>query len=600
MIKFKTVFYCIAISLLLFVIKFRFIDNHTGWKTLVYTDGRGYYAHLPAIFIYHDLQYDFIVDGENKIEPNSSWGKFYRVSGIRGNKYFIGEAVLLLPFFFLATIVSFITLHDVSGYNVIYYSSVGLATLFYLMASLYFLRKLLLLFHIKEKWIIYLSLILVFATNLLYYSVIESSLSHVYSFFAITFFTYQIKKFQITDNYKNLLIAAATLGLITIIRPINIMVVLSVPFITGSWQNFKEFFLRIVTRFRYLIPSIIIFSSVVFLQLLLYYLSYGDFFQWPYAGEGFIFKEPHLREILFGFSHGMFLYFPMLFIAVSFIIIYFKKSVFAAVSFILFFLITTYVISCWGMWNYGGAFGTRPLVEYYTVFTLPFAIGLNEIKNKLISNTFIILAILFSFLCIFQTYQFTVHIIRYTDMTEEKYWKVFLKSDKYYRIVSYPPDNLALGRDTLELKKKDQLDFETVKENQPNQVSSSEAFSGARFEFVDNKYAFSDGFEESGKFLSENAVQYAEINLMVKVPDGYCDAALTLSLEDKDGKIYIYNSYPIGLLMKDISTWKKMTYGVKLPQTAEGDHLKVRIWNPNDKRIFIDDLQLELFSVKKN
>ena len=30
------------------------------WSRIVTSDGNGYYAYLPAIFIYHDLQYNFI------------------------------------------------------------------------------------------------------------------------------------------------------------------------------------------------------------------------------------------------------------------------------------------------------------------------------------------------------------------------------------------------------------------------------------------------------------------------------------------------------------------------------------------------------------
>ena len=63
--------------------------NH--WKNIIEADGKGYYAHLPATFIYNDLNFSFF-DSIEKRYPNPAIFYDYRVSceGKTCNKYFSG------------------------------------------------------------------------------------------------------------------------------------------------------------------------------------------------------------------------------------------------------------------------------------------------------------------------------------------------------------------------------------------------------------------------------------------------------------------------------------------------------------------------------
>ena len=37
-----------------------FKSPEQSWDRVINSDGKGYYAYLPAIFIYHDLQFKFV------------------------------------------------------------------------------------------------------------------------------------------------------------------------------------------------------------------------------------------------------------------------------------------------------------------------------------------------------------------------------------------------------------------------------------------------------------------------------------------------------------------------------------------------------------
>ena len=109
----------------------------------------------------------------------------------------------------------------------------------------------------------------------------------------------------------------------------------------------------------------------------------------------------------------------------------FKKNKFAAISWMGFFVIITYIFSSWWMWYYGGSFSSRVYVEYLPLFMILFAFLLAEAKTKslriaLLSLTFVLLAI-----CQIQTFQYRYYEIHWDQMTKEKYWEVFLMRQKW-------------------------------------------------------------------------------------------------------------------------------------------------------------------------
>jgi len=184
----KIALYCLACFMLAFFVSNRlFRGDLAGWKLIISSDGLGYYAYLPALLIDHDVTYQKVTQREQKILGRNRYTPSYlEKSGARVvNKYFAGEALLLFPFFLLATFFSWIGGIEISGYSFFYQLFTGLGALFYLFIGLYYLRKILHFLKIQPILTAILLVTIVLGTNLFYYSMWQPCMSHVYSFFAI-------------------------------------------------------------------------------------------------------------------------------------------------------------------------------------------------------------------------------------------------------------------------------------------------------------------------------------------------------------------------------------------------------------------------------
>jgi hypothetical protein len=94
-------------------------------------------------------------------------------------------------------------------------------------------------------------------------------------------------------------------------------------------------------------------------------------------------------------------------------------------------LFLTYVLSSWWSWYYGSSYGLRAYIDYYAIFFIPFALFLDKLRFG--AKLFIVaLAFLAVPINIIQTYQYKKYILHWVGMNKEKYWKVFLKTDKKY------------------------------------------------------------------------------------------------------------------------------------------------------------------------
>ena len=117
-----------------------FHGGHNG--RFVTGDGKGYYAHLPALVIYHDWDYRFMEKYESTYYEPANYAEFRnQVDGEWVNKYFAGVTLLMMPFFLLAHLVSLVSGLPADGYNPVYQYAVAFAALFWLWAGLFFLRK---------------------------------------------------------------------------------------------------------------------------------------------------------------------------------------------------------------------------------------------------------------------------------------------------------------------------------------------------------------------------------------------------------------------------------------------------------------------------
>ncbi len=288
-----------------------------NWKGIIEADGKGYYAYLPATFIYNDFNYGFFhkIENEKYFDENFYYDYRHGAHGQVINKYYCGTAVAELPFFLVAHFSSHLLGYETDGYSKLYPILINLAALFYLFIGLIYLNSSLKTYAIDEWQRCLILVAAVFGTHLFYYAVGEPGMSHIYSFAFIAMFLFYARQYFSSFQKKYILFLALSLGMITLIRPINGIIIFALPFAAGNFSTLKT---GVITLFRdklWLLYSVFGFFAIVSIQFIIYKISTGSFFVYSYGDEGFNFLSPHFIDILFSYKKGLFLYTPLLFLA---------------------------------------------------------------------------------------------------------------------------------------------------------------------------------------------------------------------------------------------------------------------------------------------
>ena len=413
------------------------IFNLSYWKdrNTINWDPSGYYLYLPATFIYHDIgKLNFYKEITAKYYLNggvSSYGIFDQADGMKLNKYPLGTSLFELPFFLAAHWYCSYTsqkLNEADGYSAPYMESVILAGIFWVVAGLFVLRKFLLRYFSEVATAITL-LLIAFGTNLYFYTVFDTGMSHPVSFALFCFLL------SVTDNWYrngrmlNAILIGLVMGLIVIVRPTNAVVAL-MPLGWGHKDCLAETLSFYKKHLRATLAAAIVF--VVILMILLSYWKYvsGHWVCFSYEGEWFNFRSPEIWNGLFSYRKGWFVYTPVAFLGVLGLILLAKKHRRLATIISIYLSINIYIVFSWCRWTYGGGFGARALIESIAILTIPLAMLMDWIFSKKKISLNIVALTVCSFLITlnaFQSYQLINDSTVWDHTTKAFYWRTFGK-----------------------------------------------------------------------------------------------------------------------------------------------------------------------------
>ena len=194
-------------------------------------DTWGYYAYLPAAFIYGDLSN---IDTTYRKRFDYAGGAFsfpapggelpIAANGHRVIKYTTGVAILQLPFFMLAHGMALL-LPSVAadGYSWPYMLWIHLANLIYFFGGLWCLYRVL-EEEITDKRAIWLSLLIIaLGTHLYNFEVYRGPMAHGYLFSLYGLLMYASQQFYKLGGHRYALFIGLSAGLITLIRPVEIL-----------------------------------------------------------------------------------------------------------------------------------------------------------------------------------------------------------------------------------------------------------------------------------------------------------------------------------------------------------------------------------------
>lgn len=416
--------------------------NVKHWKEeqrVIEWDAISYYAYLPAVFIYNDLSLSFTdgYDGPHKFV-------FWPEKGPVG-KYLIkttmGLSVMWLPFFITGHITALISGADAGGYSEPYKFFLLIGALFYLLTGLIYLRRILVT-HFSD---LVASLVLAgfaFGTNLYWYTLFQGTMAHVYSFALVSVFMWYSMQWHkayigVVCHSKvtgprvwDIVRLGLLLGLISLIRPTNIIIVIFFPLygvITGKDLNNRV--KNLAADYRYLLLMALIVVLVWVPQMIYWKEMTGHLLYFSYGSdERFFFNDPAIIKGLFSWRKGLFIYTPLLIFAFAGIISLWMKRSPHALSVTVFMPLNIYIIFSWWCWWYGGGFGQRAFIDSYALMAVSaaallafaFSSGRKWIRTGIITAYLMLMS-----LGIFNNIQYYNGAIHWESMTKAAYWDSF-------------------------------------------------------------------------------------------------------------------------------------------------------------------------------
>ncbi len=370
----------ILLSLLLFLT----LNKHSrsglyNYHSEIFGDKAGYYVYLPAAF-------DYSFKGNNMPSKiDSLTGNGFQISPPEGKiitKYPYGVALMQLPFYLVAKIITQCTPEKDTGFNLNYHKLIDIAAVTYFTLGLLLLFKVLKTTFENSSLLIGLSSLFL-GTNIFYYVIVETGMSHVYSFFLFTCLLALIKKISFNDQikFKWVIGLGVISGLIIITRPSNIIALTGVFFLFTTTK--EELITRVKWFFnpRVIIPICSIIAILIIPQLLYWKYAYGSLILDTYQNEQFNWLSPNVLHVLISPKNGLFLYGTIYLIVILAIIRNIENNYLYAYYLFLFFLIL-YISSSWWSWSFGCAYGGRNFIEYLVFFSIPYTSWVETFLNK--------------------------------------------------------------------------------------------------------------------------------------------------------------------------------------------------------------------------
>lgn len=337
------------------------------------SDGVGHYLYLPAALIDHDLTLEKTVQRDFGGHRPETAGVNRAETGRMLDKYPIGEAVLLLPFFGIAHLVTLAVGFEANGFSAIYEYATVAAGLTYMTVGLLNLAAL--LRRTFSPGVIAATLVAVtFGTNLFHYGTYDTTFSHIYSFCMIVLFLRSVERWYASPRVATTVALAISAGLITLLRPTNSVVFLWA--VLYGIQDSASARARVAwwrEHARLIVAGAAAYGVVLLPQLLYWKFITGHWIIFSYEGEGFAFGNPQILRVLFSVRKGLFFWSPILLLAVAGLWVLRRYRPEYMLPSVTYLLVHVYIVSSWHDWAYAGSFGHRAFVESLPVFALGYA-----------------------------------------------------------------------------------------------------------------------------------------------------------------------------------------------------------------------------------
>lgn len=580
----KLYFVCLGLSIVLIFLFFRPL-NSPRYRIIV-ADGLGYYAYLPAQFIYHDteLKFEWFDEVFNKHYDNHVFEKptqnFMVAYGERMiNLYYPGQSLLQLPFFFIGHVGALLTDYPADGFSLPYQLAMGFAALFYTLIGLWYCFKLLQNLSSHPKLAFAITLVVYFGSNLFSYSIFAGCYTHTYSFAFLTLALYASERFfTSSDNkIKYLLLLKFSTIVVLSLRPVNGILLLSVLYF------FKPFsFKQIVDKKKWTAPSVV-FACLILLVLaysmkILYTQTHHLWANTYTIGQFYFNDWSHVWDNFFGFQNGIFWYTPLIMLSFLTLIDVKKNPKLLFLLVPIFFMILVY--SFWFYWN----IVNRTLVDFTGILAVLMLVLYQRLTDfPKLKKVFTVVSLLCVFVFQLKAYQLRNGILNnnYTN------WKYYAKH--YFTL--HHVDVFPISPKTIIKQSDIYFDFES---EMGSDITSKKSHNGKQAAILDQscEYAATKTFSIPA-FFKEEGFKKIRLSFWFYREPEINDVQLVFAFLRKDSTLltlpfYINESTPA-------KQWDFKEFGCDLPdQIKSGDVFRIYFWNPGKKNAcYIDEMKLD-------
>lgn len=538
-------------------------------------DVSGYYMYLPAAFIYKDIKKcSFRDEILKKYKPTPEWQQsfLHEPSGNYVMKYTLGMSVIYAPFFFVGHNYANISeQYPADGFSRPYQVAISIGMLLYSFIGLWFLKKTLLIFF-SDKITALTLVTITIGTNYFNYNAIDGAMSHNVLFMLYTLLIWKTISFYRLPTLWIGFQIGILCGLLTIIRPTEILSIL-IPFFwnISNTTDAKERTLLFSKKPKLLIIPIISFTSIVILQFIYWKYATGNWFVYTYGQEGFDWLSPHFFDGLFSYKAGWLVYSPMMILSIAGFFFLFKQYRKIYTTVIVFILPFTYLCFAWHEWWYAGSLGQRSMIQAYPVLSFPIAALFTDAFKKSIKKniliTFIIICILYNFWLTHQAHR--GGLFRPGETNKAFFWATLGKFDIPVHYESFLDNPEAAN---INLPGSGKLLF--------SKSDSAWLQAGENFS------------EKITLILDSNRYKHVDIKITIYTPEKEWNVwkmHQLVAVFKKTGRQVKYNFIRLNRMIGDGNT-KTLSLIVNVP---DADEIDVYCWNPGStKKILIKEVKI--------
>lgn len=360
-----------------------------------------YFSYLPSILLDGDLnfrnQYEYFcnLDPEDCVRSRfkETFLDLKTPTGLQINFGPMGTAVLWLPFYLAGHLVALVAQNfnpalSANGVSTPYIYAVSIGSVLYGWLGIY------LAYRIARGYFdggvaLGSALVILFATNAVYYMYVAPAFSHAASLFASALFVYvwwRTREGRGEGSLRDWLLLGASGGLMTMVREQE-AVFFVIPLVEGlhllySAMRSRE---RLAQLRKWITGAVVMTlgALVVFLpQLITYRILNGNFMPARNVTDKFTWDGNHILDVLFSNFHGLFTWTPVVLLAVIGLVLLWRRDRFMAFAFLAAVAFETYLLGSFSTWFGGAAFGGRRFINCTVLFVVGLAAFADTVQTR--------------------------------------------------------------------------------------------------------------------------------------------------------------------------------------------------------------------------